>query len=91
MPTVGSSVPQIVTTVTLNPGNIIAGTYSEETVSVAGSNATQMVLAFAPAIEAGVCLVNARCATAGTVILTFVNMTGADVNPASQTIHIICL
>ncbi len=86
---VGSSVPQLVTTVTLDPSAIGANTVSSETFTVTGANTDMNFSVSAPNLDAGLFILEATCATANILTISIWNTTVASVNPASQVFRVI--
>lgn len=87
--TVGSSVPQFVQEVTLNPGNVPASSTSVETFTITGIRLNTMYHVDALSMEAGISVLGARPTATNTLEITFFNPTVAAINPASQTFRII--
>jgi len=69
----------------LTPAEVATITTAEQTFTVAGLKATDMVYVNSPSHVAGVALANARVSAADTLALTFVNPTAAGVTPAAGT------
>ena len=70
--------------VTVDPASISAGAVNEETVTVSGAVAGDLVIVSPPAaIEASVCVVGAYVSASNTVKLRLYNPTGAPIDPAS--------
>lgn len=74
---------------TLNPAAVAANTTAEEAFTVATLTTSDRVFVSKPSLTAGVGIVNARVSAADTIAITFVNATGAPVNPASETYSIL--
>lgn len=89
---VGSGMRQIVYAATVNPGSITNATTLDVDVTVTGAIPGQVFLVQAPSLEADLVLqATGHCTTAGTVVIRIGNISGAPVNPASQTINLIAL
>lgn len=89
---VGSGMRQIVYAATVDPGSITNGTTLAVNVTVPQSVPGQFFLVQAPSLEDNLILQSiAYCSTAGTVVIRIGNISGAPVNPASQTINLIAL
>lgn len=87
--TVGSSVPQFVGDITLDPSSIPAFSYQTETFAVSGVTPDMIYSVRAASLESGLVLLGSNCTTAGTLILTFWNPTSAAINPASQVFKVL--
>lgn len=73
-------------TATFDPAVVAAATSAEQTVTVTGVAAGDIVLAVTkPTATAGVGIGNARVTAANTVGLTFINAHTTTVDPASET------
>ena len=73
-------------TFTFDPASVAAATTAEQTVTVTGLLAGDVVIAVnKPTATAGIGVVNARVSAANTLALTFVNATAAPVDAASET------
>jgi hypothetical protein len=80
----GTAITQMrVYTVTFNPASVAAATSAEQDVTVTGVTTADKIIVNAPALIAGVGIVNARAKAADTVALTFMNATAGAVDPAS--------
>ena len=72
--------------VSFNPASIAAATTAEQSVTVTGVAAGDIVLSVTkPTVSAGIGIVNARVSAANTVQLTFVNATAGAVDPGAET------
>lgn len=77
-------------TVTINPASVAAATSAEQTFTVTGVEAGDIVLAVnKPTATAGLGIVNARVTAADTVGITFMNATAGAVDAASESYEII--
>lgn len=81
----------IVATVTIDPAAIGTATTVEETFTVAGVKAGDIVFVNKPTATVGAACVGARASAANTVALTFLNATGATVNPASESYKLLII
>lgn len=80
----------IVVSVTINPAEVATITTAEQTFTVDGLRASDLVIAvIKPTCTAGVGIVNARVSAANTLALTFVNPTAAGVDAASESYKIV--
>jgi len=65
--------------------SVAANTTAEQDITVAGLEATDILLSVAkPTVEAGIGIVGARIKAANTLAVTFVNATGTAVDEASE-------
>lgn len=72
--------------VTWNPAAVATATTAEQTVTVPGVQAGDVVVSYnKPANTAGAMPVNARVSAANTVAVSFVNPTAGSVDPAQET------
>lgn len=71
--------------VSIDVANVAANTTAEQTFAVTGLRVGDMVLVSKPSVSAGLGIVNARVSATDTLALTFVNATGAGINPAAET------
>jgi hypothetical protein len=76
---------------TLNPANVGANTTSAQTFSVPGLSVHDIVIVNKPSHTAGLGIVNARVSAADTLELTFMNTTGAGIDPGSETYTIVSI
>lgn len=76
---------------TLDPSSINAASVSVETFAVAGLEEGAITLAELPDLEAGVVLVESRCAANDVLTLVLWNTTGGAINPASQAVYVMQL
>lgn len=89
-----SSAPKFHEKVTFNPSNVTAGSTMSETILTVSALKAQPgdhVLITAPALESGLEIVTSVIATAGTIPLALKNVTGSDINPASQAFYVTVL
>lgn len=70
-------------TVTLTPAAVGAATVADQNVTIAGVEVGDIIIPVQDPIINAVALTKAKCATAGTVALTFVNPTAGSLTPAS--------
>lgn len=88
-----SGVPKWASAETLNPTAIPGRSTQVETFTVTGLRAEihGIIHVFAPSLEAGIIVQNARISANDTLEITFKNETDASVNPASQSFYVIGL
>jgi len=87
--TVGTNTAQFVGAVTVDPSNIPGNNTSVETFTLNGLSKDGVVVVSMPDLEAGCVLLNAYCATTNVLTLVIENVTGAAINPASQSIKVV--
>lgn len=75
--------------VALNPAAVSANAIEEQTFTVSGLTTLDHVSVNKPSLTAGVGIVNARVSAADTLAITFINNTGAPVDPGSETYTIV--
>ena len=85
---VGSVLPQLAQTVTLNPTSINANSISTETFTVTGLQTDSQTFVDAPNLEAGLFIIGAACSTVNVLALSIWNTTNAAVDPASQVFRV---
>lgn len=78
-----------VITSSLNVASVAANTTAEQTFTVTGLKANDLVMVNKPSANAGLGIVNARVSAADTLALTFVNATGAGIDAGSEAYTII--
>lgn len=83
--------PQLVTTVTADVGECLAGYLTSASLTVPGSQPGMHFHISAPSLEDNLAIVSAVCTTAGTITVRFLNATVGNINPASQVFYIIGL
>jgi len=86
-----SAVPKFAQAVTLDPSSVPANAVATETFTVKGLRTFMLPLVSAPALEAGLTLIQSRITAADTLELTFQNNTGAAINAASQSFQVMGL
>lgn len=69
---------------TLDPASVAADTTAEQTFTVKGLTTDMFVSVNKPSATAGVGIVGARVSAADTLAITFANVTGLAVDPASE-------
>lgn len=74
-----------VLTATLDPASIAAATTAEQTFTVNGLKAGDLVFVIKPTVTAGIGIVNSRVSAANTLAIQFVNATAAAVDPPAET------
>lgn len=83
------TLPGFVATVTFDPAAVAAQACAEQDVTVPGVLPNFIYFVHAPSLEAGIVLNSvARCTAKNILKLRFCNITGASVNPASQSFEI---
>lgn len=75
--------------VALDPVAVAANTIAEQTFTVTGLTTLDHVSINKPSLTAGIGIVNARVSAADTLAVTFINNTGAPVDPPSETYTIV--
>lgn len=79
-----------VVSVTLSPALVAANTTAEQTFSVPGLLATDVVIGVTkPTAQAGLGIVGSRVTAAGTVGITFSNNTAAGITPTASQVYLI--
>jgi|SRR6185369_1207197 len=77
-----------VASVTLSPAQVAANTTAEQTFSVPGLNATDVVHSISkPTAQAGLGIVGWRVTAANTIGVTFVNATAAPITPTASEVY----
>lgn len=74
-----------------NPTNVGANTTSEQTVTVNGLQTSDIVYVNKPSHQSGLGVVNARVSAANTLAVTFMNTTGAGIDPANETYLVVAI
>lgn len=75
--------------VSLTPTAVAANTVAEQTVTVTGVLATDMVIVNKPTSQAGLALVSGRVSAANTVALAFLNSSAASITPTAAQTYIV--
>lgn len=92
--TVGAGTPItkiVVYSQSLDVASVAINTTAEQTFTVTGLTTADKVFVNKPSLTAGLGVVNARVSAANTLALTFVNATGAAIDPAAETYTIVAL
>lgn len=88
----GTAITKIVVySQSLDVASVAANTTAEQTFTVTGLTTADKVFVNKPSLNAGLGIVNARVSAADTLALTFVNATGAAIDPAAETYAIVAL
>ena len=87
----GNAVGAYLLSSSINVAEVAANTTAEQTFTFAGLKVGDVVFVNKPSLEAGLGMVNARVSAANTLAITFVNATGAPINPAAETYYIAVL
>lgn len=88
----GTAITKIVVySQSLDVASVAINTTAEQTFTVTGLTTADKVFVNKPSLNAGLGIVNARVSAADTLALTFVNATGAAIDPAAETYTIIAL
>ena len=74
-----------IVSIALNIASVAINTTAEQTFTIQGLQAGDMVFVNKPSLNAGLGIVNARVSAANTLALTLVNATGAAIDPGSET------
>ena len=92
-PTGETQIKQImVYTPTINPASVASATSAEQTFTVTGLQAGDIVVAVnKPTATTGVGIVGARVSAADTLALTFMNSTAGAVDPASEVYTVVVM
>lgn len=77
--------------VTINPTAVAANTTSEQTFTVTGLTANDIVTVNKPSHQTGLGIVNCRASAADTLAITFANVTGASIDPSSETYLVLAI
>lgn len=77
--------------VTMDVTNVGANSTSEQTVTVAGLQTTDIVYVNKPSHSSGLGVVNARVSATNTLAITFQNTTGAGIDPGSETYLVVAI
>lgn len=78
-------------TVTFDPASVSANTTSEQTVTVAGLTTNDIVYVNKPTHTAGLVIGGARVSAADTLAVTYGNLTGSAINPASESYFVVAI
>lgn len=82
----GTAITKIVAySQSLDVASVAANTTAEQTFTVTGLTTADKVFVNKPSLNAGLGVVNARVSAADTLAITFVNATGAAIDPAAET------
>jgi len=76
-------------TVTLDVSSVPANSVQEESFTVNGLRADHCIVVNKPTADAGLIVVGARVSATNTLALTFQNVTGTAINPASQNFIVV--
>lgn len=74
---------------TIDPGNITTVTCLDVTATVNGLTKGVPVAVWAESLTANVGISNAHCSASNTLKFRLCNVTGSDINPASQTFRVV--
>jgi hypothetical protein len=75
-----------------SPSQVAANTSAEQTVTVAGLLANDIIVGVSkPTAQAGLGIVGARVSAANTLALTFVNATGSPITPTASEVYNVCV
>lgn len=77
--------------VTINPASVAANTSAEQTFTVTGLTTDMVVAVNKPTTTAGLVIGGARVSAADTLAITFGNLTGSPIDPASETYTVIAV
>lgn len=75
------------TNATLSPALVAANTTAEQTFAVAGLAVNDVVTVNKPTAQAGLGIVGARVSGAGTLAITFANVTAAGITPTAAEVY----
>ena len=76
---------------TVDLGSVAANTSEEETATVPGVQAGDIVIVRKPTLEAGIVIADARVSAADTVTMQVINSTGSAVDAASETMDFVII
>lgn len=76
-------------TPSLSPVSVAANTTAEQTVTVTGLLATDVVIVIKPTAQAGLGIVGARVSAADTLALTFSNNTASPIVPTATETYLV--
>jgi hypothetical protein len=85
----GNLVTQSVISVTLSPALIVLNTTAEQTFTVNGLKAGDMVCVNKPTTQAGLGIVGCRVSAANTLAITFSNNTGSSITPTAAQVYMV--
>ena len=77
--------------VTIDVASVAANTSAEQTFTVSGLSTKDIVFVNKSDLDAGLVVGNARVSAADTLALTFGNLTGSPIDPASETYKLVVL
>ena len=83
----GNLVKQSVISVTLTPAAALANTTAEQTFTVNGLLAGDVVCVNKPTAQAGLGIVGSRVSAANTLGITFSNNTGSSITPTAAQVY----
>jgi hypothetical protein len=83
----GNLVKQSVISVTLTPAAIVLNTTAEQTFTVNGLLAGDVVCVNKPTAQAGLGIVGSRVSAANTLGITFSNNTGSSITPTAAQVY----
>jgi len=83
----GNLVKQSVISVTLTPAAIVLNTTAEQTFTVNGLLAGDVVCVNKPTAQAGLGIVGCRVSAANTLGITFSNNTGSSITPTAAQVY----
>jgi hypothetical protein len=83
----GNLVKQSVISVTLSPALIVLNTTAEQTFTVNGLLAGDVVCVNKPTAQAGLGIVGSRVSAANTLGITFSNNTGSSITPTAAQVY----
>lgn len=84
---IGNLVKQSVISVTLSPALIVLNTTAEQTFTVNGLLAGDVVCVSKPTAQAGLGIVGSRVSAANTLGITFSNNTGSSITPTAAQVY----
>ena len=85
----GNLVKQSVISVTLTPAAIVLNTTAEQTFTVNGLLAGDVVCVNKPTAQAGLGIVGSRVSAANTLGITFSNNTGSSITPTAAQVYLV--
>ncbi len=75
--------------VTLSPASVANATAAEQTFTVQGLQANDLVTVNKPTAQAGLGIVGSRVSAANTLAITFMNATAATITPTASQVYLL--
>ena len=77
--------------ITIDPVSVAANTTAEQTFTLLGISNTDTIIVNKPSLTAGIGIVGARASAKDQIAVTYINVTGGAINPASEEYSIIAI